>query len=76
MAGTVQSGSFAKPAGYVEHDNTVRLQSAIGFVTPKDKLEGRDREVFAERDRKLEAAREIRRQRRNDLDAAVSRVVN
>ncbi len=27
---------------YVEHYNTVRLHSAIGYVTPKDKLEGRD----------------------------------
>jgi len=34
-----------------------RLHSAIGYVTPKDKLEGREREIFAARDRKLEAAR-------------------
>jgi transposase InsO family protein len=49
---------------FVEHYNEVRLHSAIGFVTPKDKLEGRDEAIFTERDRKLEAAREQRRLRR------------
>ncbi len=51
-------------ADYVEHYNTVRLHSAIGYVTPKDKLEGRERLIFAERDRKLEQARERRKQKR------------
>ncbi|MDO8631737.1 MAG: DDE-type integrase/transposase/recombinase [Phycisphaerales bacterium] len=46
---------------YVEHYNTVRLHSAIGYVTPKDKLEGRETVIFAERDRKLMEAREGRR---------------
>lgn len=49
---------------FVEHYNTVRLHSAIGFITPRDKMEGREREIFAARDRKLQAAREERRQRR------------
>lgn len=49
---------------FVEHYNTVRLHSAIGYVTPKDKLEGRETAIFAERDRKLEAARERRKSRR------------
>jgi putative transposase len=50
---------------FVEHDNTVRLHSAIGYVTPQDKLLGRDREILAARDRKLEAARERRKQKRH-----------
>ena len=29
-------------ADYVTHYNTVRLHSAIGYVTPKDKLDGKD----------------------------------
>jgi putative transposase len=49
---------------YVEHYNTVRLHSAIGYITPQAKLEGRDQAIFAERDRKLEAARERRKQQR------------
>jgi transposase InsO family protein len=49
---------------FVDHYNGVRLHSAIGFVTPRDKLEGRDKAIFAERDRKLEAAREQRKLRR------------
>lgn len=49
---------------FVEHYNTVRLHSALGYVTPKDRLEGRHTEIYAARDRKLEAAREKRRQRR------------
>jgi transposase InsO family protein len=51
-------------ADFVEHYNTVRLHSAIGYVTPADKLAGREQEVWQMRDRKLEEARELRRQRR------------
>jgi putative transposase len=49
---------------FVEHYNTVRLHSALGYVTPQDRLAGRHRDIFAARDRKLEAAREKRRQKR------------
>lgn len=49
---------------FVDHYNTVRLHSALGYVAPKDRLEGRHTEIYATRDRKLEAAREARRQRR------------
>jgi putative transposase len=49
---------------YVAHYNTIRLHSAIGYVTPKDKLDGRDQDIFAGRDRKLAEARERRRTQR------------
>jgi transposase InsO family protein len=47
-------------ATYVEHYNAVRLHSALGYVTPQDKLAGREQAIWAERDRKLEAARQRR----------------
>ena len=49
---------------YVTHYNTLRLHSAIGYVTPADKLAGRESVIFQNRDRKLNEARETRRQRR------------
>jgi transposase InsO family protein len=49
---------------YIIHYNTVRLHSAIGYVTPADKLNGRDKEIFKARDQKLEAAREQRKIKR------------
>jgi hypothetical protein len=51
--------------GYVEHYNNVRLNSAIGYITPKDMLAGHQQEIQAERDRKLETAREQRGNRRH-----------
>jgi transposase InsO family protein len=53
---------------YVEHYNTVRLHSALGYVTPQAMLEGRQQEIWGERDRKLEAAR-LERQRRRQLSS-------
>lgn len=44
--------------------NTGWLNSAIGYLTPKDKLDGRVELILAERERKLAAAHEVRRQRR------------
>ncbi len=52
-------------ARYVEQYNTVRLHSALGYVTPQAKLEGQDKAIFAERDRKLEQARERRKEKRH-----------
>jgi transposase InsO family protein len=51
-------------AEYITHYNTVRLHSAIGYIAPQDKLYGRDKDIFKERDRKLEAAREQRKRKR------------
>ena len=49
---------------YVHEYNEVRLHSALGYVTPLDKLLGREQAIFDERDRKLEEARAQRAQRR------------
>jgi transposase InsO family protein len=62
--------ALALVAGYVQHYNMTRLHSAIGYVTPADKLAGRETEIFAARDRKLEAAREARAKKRRLKAAA------
>jgi transposase InsO family protein len=49
---------------FVGYYNNIRLHSAIGYVAPVDKLNGREQEIFKERDRKLEAARELRKRKR------------
>ena len=49
---------------FVEYYNDERLHSAIGYIAPKDKLEGRDQIIFKERDRKLEEARQKRKMKR------------
>ena len=58
-------------ADFVAHYNQVHLHSAIGYVAPADKLAGRETVIFAERDRKLNAARERRRAARQAARAAV-----
>jgi len=50
---------------FVEHYNTVRLHSAIGYITPADKLSGKESALFAARDQKLLLAREARKIKRN-----------
>lgn len=54
---------------FVRHYNDVRLHSAIGYIAPKDKLEGREKLIFAERDRRLEEARHRRRENRKNAQA-------
>jgi transposase InsO family protein len=56
----------AQIADYIRYYNEERLHSALGYVTPKDKLEGRDKQIFTERDKKLEAARDARKQKRQE----------
>ncbi len=53
-------------ADYVDHYNKVRLHSAIGYVAPADKLAGCAQEINAQRDRRLEEAREPRKQKRSE----------
>ena len=48
-------------AEFVTYYNHHRLHSAIGFVTPADRLAGRAEAIWAARDQKLEAARARRR---------------
>ncbi len=45
----------------VAHYNAVRLHSAIGYVTPKNRLEGHQGEIFAASKRKFSEARARRR---------------
>ena len=63
-----------KVAAYVDHYNQVRLHSAIGYITPADKLAGLETVIFAERDRKLEQARERRKAVRKRVADSPGRV--
>ena len=51
-------------ADFVDHYNDQRLHSAIGYVTPKDKLQGRAETILTARDAKLAAARDARKAKR------------
>lgn len=57
-------------ASFVAYYNDKRLHSATGYIAPADKLAGREKIIWDERDRKLEDARELRRQRRERLREA------
>ena len=49
---------------YIRHYNDERLHSSLGYIAPRAKLEGREKQIFKERDSKLEAARDARKQKR------------
>lgn len=51
---------------FVDYYNDKRLHSAIGYISPKDKLEGNEKRIFTERDRKLADARARRKQNRHE----------
>ncbi len=59
---------------FVDDYNQTRLHSAIGYVTPADKLARREQSIFDARDRKLAVARQRRadkrREAREDVSAA------
>ena len=56
----------------VAHYNTVRLHSALGYITPHDFLEGRSKAIQEARDRKLERARELRARKRAETSLAAA----
>lgn len=51
---------------FILYYNKKRLHSAIGYIAPEDKLEGREGKIFADRDNKLKAARESRAAKRQN----------
>ena len=53
--------------GYVHHYNCVRLHSALDYIAPLNFMNGLSGQIWAERDRRLEAARALRSQRRTQL---------
>ena len=57
-------------AEFVAHYNEVRLHSAIGYVTPADKLAGREEHIWSERRRKLGEAETRRAAARTQRSAA------
>ena len=61
-------------ARFVEEYNEERLHSAIGYVTPRAKLEGREQQIFQERDQKLEAARAARAVKRQQFRSQVNQL--
>jgi transposase InsO family protein len=52
---------------YISNYNRLRLHSSIGYVTPLDMLNGKQKMIFAQRHEKIKVARENRFKQRNML---------
>ncbi len=59
-------------ATFIDHYNQVRLHSALGYIAPNDRLANRHHSIFRQRDQKLEAARTIRQNKRQQLAPAIA----
>ena len=46
---------------FITYYNDVRLHSSISYVAPADKLLGQEKEIFKQREEKLDRARQCRR---------------
>lgn len=57
---------------YVAHYNNVRLHSSIGYICPKDCLDGKSESIFLGRESKLLAARELRKFKRSHSSSSSS----
>lgn len=61
-------------ADFIGKYNNQRLHSAIGYVTPRNKLEGRADAIHARREEKLAAARKARKAMRKGFETAKNAV--
>ncbi len=63
---------------FVKYYNSERLHSAIGYIAPLDKLQGRDKQIISERKRKLANARKKRQEewmRKQNLTATEDQTI-